>query len=119
VHELHNATGNPWTSQSSAAGTIRGEGDESRRDAAIVSFCPSWIVAFVETESSRPLKDSLTLDEVEREEESVMLEAFVDWTEAVWDVDWLADGAETLDAVEDCGETARDVPELLLALGPE
>jgi hypothetical protein len=97
---------------------MRGEGNELRRDAAIVSFCPCWIVEFVETESSRPLKDSLMLDAVEREEESVVLDAFVDRTEEVWDADWLADGVESLDVVEEWRETARDVSELL-APAPE
>ena len=71
------------TSQSFEAGTMRGEGDELRTDMAIVSFWPSWMVVFVETESSRSLKDSLMLDSVEREEESVVLDVFVDWTETV------------------------------------
>lgn len=37
---------------------MRGEGDELRRDMEIVKFWPSWMVALVETESSKPLKDS-------------------------------------------------------------
>jgi hypothetical protein len=83
-----------------------------RRDIEIVRFWPSWMVALVETESSKPLKDSLIPDPVEREEESVVLDAFVDWTETVWDADWLADGVEALDAVEDWRETALVVDSL-------
>jgi hypothetical protein len=113
VHGLHNATGNPWTSQSSEAETMRGDGDELRRDMAIVRFWPSWMVALVETESSKPLRDSLMLDPVEREEESVVLDAFVDWTETVWDVDRLADGVEALDAVEDRREASLVVDSLV------
>jgi len=98
---------------------MRGEGEELRTDMAIVRFWPSWMVAFVETESSRPLKDSLMLDSGEREEESVVLDVFVDWTETVWEADRLADGVDALDVVEDWRETGRDVSKLLLALAPE
>jgi hypothetical protein len=86
---------------------MRGEGDELRRDMEIVRFWPSWMVELVETKSSKPFEDSLIPDAVEREEESVVLDAFVDWTETVWDADWFADGVEkALDVVEDWRETA-------------
>ena len=97
---------------------MRGEGNELRREMAIVSFWPSWMVEFVEAESTRPLEDSLMPDPGEREEESVVVDEFVDRTEEVWDADWLADGVEALDAVEDWRGTAGDVSELLLALAP-
>jgi len=85
----------------------------------IVSFWPSWMVEFVEAESSRPLEDSLMPDPDEREEESAVLDAFVDWTETFPDADSLADAVEALDVVEDWRETGRDASELLLASAPD